>query len=37
VKVEKTGIFSKGMIKAYSIYAPEYGAIHGGGMIVSAP
>ena len=37
VKVEKTGTFSKGMIKAYSIYAPEYGAIHGGGMIVSAP
>ena len=37
VKVEKTGTFSKGMIKAYSIYAPEYGAIHGGGMILSAP
>lgn len=37
VKVEKTGIFFTGMIKAYSIYAPEYGAIHGGGMIVSAP
>jgi uncharacterized protein YfaS (alpha-2-macroglobulin family) len=37
VKVEKTGTFSKGMIKAYSIYAPEYGAINGGGMIVSSP
>ena len=37
VKVEKTGTFSKGMIKAYSIYAPEYGAIHGGGMILSSP
>lgn len=37
VKVEKTGTFSKGMIKAYSIYTPEYGAINGGGMIVSSP
>ena len=37
VKVDKTGTFSKGMIKAYSIYAPEYGATNGGGMIKSSP
>jgi hypothetical protein len=37
MKVDKTGTFSKGMIKAYSIYAPEYGAVNGGGMILSSP
>lgn len=37
VKVDKTGTFSKGMIKAYSIYAPEFGITNGGGMIISSP
>jgi len=25
------------MIKAYSIYAPEFGITNGGGMIISSP
>jgi hypothetical protein len=37
VKIDKTGRFSKGMIQAYSIYAPEFGATNGGGIIISSP
>ena len=37
VKVDKAGIFSKGMVKAYSVFAPEYGCTKGGGKVVITP
>ncbi|MFZ9760923.1 MAG: alpha-2-macroglobulin family protein [Candidatus Kapaibacteriota bacterium] len=37
VKVDKAGIFSKGMVKAYSIFAPEFGIAKGGGKVIITP
>ncbi|MFN5006488.1 MAG: alpha-2-macroglobulin family protein [Ignavibacteria bacterium] len=37
VKVDKAGIFSKGMVKAYSVFAPEFGVTKGGGKVIITP
>ena len=37
VKVDKSGVFSRGMVKATSLFAPEFRVINGGGTIVIAP
>jgi len=36
-KVDKSGIFSKGILKAYSVFAPEFGVTKGGGKVVISP
>lgn len=37
VKVDKAGVFSKGMTKAYSVFAPEFGVTKGGGKVTISP